>query len=110
MGRITQLAGESPQVLKDDLENKKVSVNQGWKILQAVQRMTPERQKSAAEKMLAAVYEIDRTGVRSVNAGIARAEDVKRGPFLLDQAYELMYQAAKNSPCRFCCHIDWPQR
>ena len=32
---------------------------------------------------------------RSVNAGIARAEDVKRGLYLLDQVYELMYQIAK---------------
>ena len=32
---------------------------------------------------------------RSVNAGIAKAEDAKRGLFLLDQVYELMYQIAK---------------
>lgn len=32
---------------------------------------------------------------RSVNMGIARAEDAKRGLFLLDQVYELMYQIAK---------------
>ena len=32
---------------------------------------------------------------RSVNAGIARAEDAKRGLFLLDQVYELMYKAAQ---------------
>lgn len=32
---------------------------------------------------------------RSVNAGIARAEDARRGLFLLDQVYELMYQIAK---------------
>ena len=31
---------------------------------------------------------------RSVNAGIARAEDAKRGFYLLDQVYELMYQVA----------------
>ena len=31
---------------------------------------------------------------RSVNAGIARAEDAKRGLYLLDQVYELMYQVA----------------
>ncbi len=33
---------------------------------------------------------------RSVNAGIARAEDAKRGLFLLDQVYELLYEIAKN--------------
>ncbi len=32
---------------------------------------------------------------RSVNAGIARAEDARRGLYLLDQVYELMYQIAK---------------
>ena len=32
---------------------------------------------------------------RSVNAGIARATDAKRGLYMLDQVYELMYQIAK---------------
>ena len=32
---------------------------------------------------------------RSVNAGIVKAEDAKRGLYLLDQVYELMYQIAK---------------
>jgi len=32
---------------------------------------------------------------RSVNAGIAKAEDARRGLYLLDQVYELMYQVAK---------------
>ena len=46
-------------------------------------------------------WEIHKIGVninqiaRSVNVGIARAEDAKRGLFLLDQVYELMYQIAK---------------
>ena len=46
-------------------------------------------------------WEIHKIGVninqiaRSVNAGIARAEDAKRGLYLLDQVYELMYQIAK---------------
>ena len=31
---------------------------------------------------------------RSVNAGIATAEDARRGLFLLDKVYELMYQVA----------------
>ena len=59
MGRVARLSEEAPQALKDALENKQVSVNRGWKILQAVQRMLPEEQESAAEEMLAAVYEID---------------------------------------------------
>ena len=32
---------------------------------------------------------------RSVNAGIAKAEDAKRGLYMLDQVYELMYQIAR---------------
>ena len=32
---------------------------------------------------------------RSVNAGIAHAEDARRGLYLLDQVYELMYQIAR---------------
>lgn len=32
---------------------------------------------------------------RSVNAGIARAEDAKRGLYLSDQVYALMYQTVK---------------
>ena len=46
-------------------------------------------------------WEVHKIGVninqiaRSVNAGIARTEDAKRGLFLLDQVYELMYQIAK---------------
>ena len=46
-------------------------------------------------------WEVHKIGVninqiaRSVNAGIARAEDAKRGLYLLDQVYELMYQVAK---------------
>ncbi len=36
-----------------------MSVNRGWKILKAVQRLPPEEQESATEEMLAAVYEID---------------------------------------------------
>lgn len=46
-------------------------------------------------------WEVHKIGVninqiaRSVNAGIARAEDAKRGLYLLDQIYELMYQIAK---------------
>ena len=31
---------------------------------------------------------------RSVNAGIATSEDARRGLFLLDKVYELMYQVA----------------
>ena len=31
---------------------------------------------------------------RSVNAGIAKPEDAKRGLYLLDQVYELMFRIA----------------
>ena len=46
-------------------------------------------------------WEVHKIGVninqiaRSVNAGIARAEDARRGLLLLDQVYELMYEVAK---------------
>ena len=46
-------------------------------------------------------WEVHKIGVninqiaRSVNAGIARAEDARRGLFLLDQVYELIYEVAK---------------
>lgn len=32
---------------------------------------------------------------RSVNAGIAKAEDARRGLYLLEQVYALMYEVAK---------------
>ena len=46
-------------------------------------------------------WEVHKIGVninqiaRSINAGIARAEDARRGLFLLDQVYELLYEVAK---------------
>lgn len=61
---------------------------------------TPVRAKPSQEiKDLR--WEVHKIGVninqiaRSVNAGIARAEDARRGLFLLDQVYELMYTAAR---------------
>lgn len=60
MGRIAQLAENAPPSLKGALENKKVSVNRGWKILKAVQQLPQEEQESAAVEMLSAVREIDR--------------------------------------------------
>lgn len=54
MGRITQLAETAPQALKDALDRKDVSINQGWKILKAVQHLPPEEQESAAAEMLSA--------------------------------------------------------
>ena len=39
MGRIAQLSEDAPPLLKEALENKKVFVNRGWKILKAVQRL-----------------------------------------------------------------------
>lgn len=46
-------------------------------------------------------WEIHKIGVninqiaRSVNAGIARAEDARRGLFLLDRVYELLYEVVR---------------
>ena len=47
------------------------------------------------------IKEVHKIGVninqiaRSVNAGIAKAEDARRGLYLLEQVYELMYEVAK---------------
>ncbi len=65
MGRIAQLAENAPPSLKEALENKKVSVNRGWKILKAVQQLPPEKQESAAAEMLSAVREIDQSDAES---------------------------------------------
>ena len=45
--------------MKEALENKKVSVNRGWKIMKAVQQLPPEEQEPAAVEMLSAVRKID---------------------------------------------------
>lgn len=65
MGRIVQLSESAPQSLKEALENKKVSVNRGWKILKAVQQLPPEEQESATAEMLSAVREIDQSDAES---------------------------------------------
>ena len=64
MGRIAQLAENAPQSLKDALENKEVSINRGWRILKAVQQLSPEEQDSAAAEMLSAVREIDQSDTK----------------------------------------------
>lgn len=61
MGRIAQLAENAPQVLKDALDRKELSINRAWKILQAVQQSPPEEQEAFAAEMLAAVREIDQS-------------------------------------------------
>lgn len=69
MGRITQLAETAPQALKDALDRKDVSINQGWKILKAVQHLPPEEQESAAAEMLSAVREIDQLDAEAERRG-----------------------------------------
>ena len=61
MGRIAQLTENAPQSLKDALENKELSINRGWRILKAVQRLPPEEQESVAAEMLSAVRKIDKS-------------------------------------------------
>ena len=51
---------------------------------------TPRQTKEKEEKVPFNINQI----ARSVNAGIATAEDARRGLFLLDKVYELMYQVA----------------
>ena len=54
-------------------------------------------------------WEVHKIGVninqiaRSVNAGIARAEDARQGLYLLNQVYELMYQIAKKQTAKPPC-------
>ena len=69
MGRITQLAETAPQALKDALDRKDVSNNQGWKILKAVQQLPPEEQESAAAEMLSAVREINQSDAEADRRG-----------------------------------------
>lgn len=44
---------------------------------------------------------------RSVNAGIAKSEDAKRGLYLLDQVYEMMHQIANK---QWLLRRYWPVR
>ena len=69
MGRITQLAEAAPQVLKDALDKKDVSINRGWKILKAVQHLPLGEQESVAAEMLSAVREIDQLDAEAERRG-----------------------------------------
>ena len=69
MGRIAQLAESAPQALKDALDRKDVSINQGWKILKAVRQLSPEEQESAASEMLLAVREIGQLDAEAERRG-----------------------------------------
>ncbi len=69
MGRITKLAKNASQSLKDALENKEVSINRGWRILKAVQMLPPEKQESAAAEMMSAVREIDHSDAEADRRG-----------------------------------------
>lgn len=61
MGRLAQLAENAPQVLRDALDRKELSINRAWKILKAVRQSPPEEQETFAAEMLAAVREIDQS-------------------------------------------------
>lgn len=69
MGRVAQLAETAPQVLKDALDRKEVSINRGWKILKAVRQLPLEEQESAAAEMLPAVREIDQLDAEAERRG-----------------------------------------
>jgi len=58
MGRIALLDENAPQILKDALDKKEVSVNGAHKILKAVQKLQPEEQETAVAEMIAAAREI----------------------------------------------------
>ena len=53
------MAENAPQVLKDALDRKELSINRAWKILKAVRQSPPEEQETLAAEMLAAVREIE---------------------------------------------------
>lgn len=69
MGRITMLTEDAPQVLKDALGSKKVSVNRAWDILKAVRQMPSEKQETAAAAMIEAVQEIKRLDAETDRKG-----------------------------------------
>lgn len=61
----------------------------------------PVRNRQPSQEIKDLRWEVHKIGVninqiaRSVNAGIARAEDAKQGLFLLGQVYSLMYKVAR---------------
>lgn len=80
LGRITKLAENAPQVLKDALNRKELSINRAWKMLKMIQQYPPEAQEATAAEMLAAVREIDQA-----DAGIDRKSKIAG---LFCKAYE----------------------
>jgi len=69
MGRIVQLDENAPQVLKDALNSKEVSVNRAWKILEAVRQLPDEGQGPMAVEMVAAVRGIDQLDAEADRRG-----------------------------------------
>ncbi len=65
MGRIAQLTDRAPQVLKDALSSKEISVNRGWEILKAVQELPLEEQENAVAEILAAVREVKQIDIEA---------------------------------------------
>ena len=66
---VAQLDENAPQALKDALNNKEMSVNAAWKILEAVQQAPPEEKDTIAAEMLAAVREIKRVDTEADKRG-----------------------------------------
>ncbi len=69
MGRIAQLTENAPQMLKDALDRKELSINRAWKILKAAQQFPPEEQESVAAEMLSAVREINQSDAEADRRG-----------------------------------------
>ena len=57
-------------------------------------RPRPPNEYAEIRRQLAAIGNNINQIARSVNAGIAKPEDARRGLYLLDQVYELMFQVA----------------
>ena len=91
-----RLNDEELKHLKDQVVASGLTTQTFLRLLIAGQKIKPRR----PEVFIDLLHELSAIGnninqiARSVNAGIATAEDARRGLFLLDKVYELMYQVA----------------
>ena len=81
---------------------KQLSKSSGLKMEPAIRALVmgvnlyprPPDEYAEIRRQLAAIGNNINQIARSVNAGIAKPEDARRGLYLLDQVYELMFQVA----------------
>ena len=93
---ILRLNDEELKHLKDQVVASGLTTQTFLRLLIAGQKIKPRR----PEVFIDLLHELSAIGnninqiARSVNAGIAKPEDAKRGLYLLDQVYELMFRIA----------------